>query len=348
MFSYKAQVDDAMDEDTVSLPHQQSFSSLKTDSDYIYQVHTPSIHMPLYDPQASSTAMHRTSLYSLTSAKDSKYNNNTTNPYESQVTLNRSFGIKNFARRFSAEKSINDLAHYPLTKSDSVSRIQKGSLDIKFYNPMLKSDSPYKTRLGTAKSVSNLITSANTASNFIYNPRINSSNSNLFFPTKKIHSENALTVFTSYDKDPSSDDLSVKYRKNEANDKNCKSFSERSLDILDSPLLVYDRSQNILNNDSTIKGRSEIRLTKDKDLESIRSKSEDRLLDISDNSNVMKNLISETVPFSKVTISNINNDVSKKKESPGLNQYLSSLTSNKYEKPIKEQSKSLYTQTDSL
>ncbi|XP_046746401.1 uncharacterized protein LOC124411347 isoform X2 [Diprion similis] len=38
MFSYKAQVDDTMDEDTVSLPHQQSFSSLKTDSDYIYQV----------------------------------------------------------------------------------------------------------------------------------------------------------------------------------------------------------------------------------------------------------------------------------------------------------------------
>ncbi|XP_043464443.1 transmembrane protein adipocyte-associated 1 homolog isoform X2 [Leptopilina heterotoma] len=37
MFSYKAQVDDAMEEDTVSLPHQQSFSSLKTDSDYIYQ-----------------------------------------------------------------------------------------------------------------------------------------------------------------------------------------------------------------------------------------------------------------------------------------------------------------------
>ncbi|XP_076621049.1 transmembrane protein adipocyte-associated 1 homolog isoform X2 [Colletes latitarsis] len=40
MFSYKAQVDDAMDEDTVSLPHQQSFSSLKTDSDYIYQNHS--------------------------------------------------------------------------------------------------------------------------------------------------------------------------------------------------------------------------------------------------------------------------------------------------------------------
>ncbi|EEB10470.1 Integral membrane protein GPR175, putative [Pediculus humanus corporis] len=37
MFSYKAQVDDAMEEDNVSLPHQQSFSSLKTDSDCIYQ-----------------------------------------------------------------------------------------------------------------------------------------------------------------------------------------------------------------------------------------------------------------------------------------------------------------------
>ncbi|XP_025200702.1 transmembrane protein adipocyte-associated 1 homolog [Melanaphis sacchari] len=37
MFSYKAQNDDRVDEDTVSLPHQPSFSSLKTDSDYIYQ-----------------------------------------------------------------------------------------------------------------------------------------------------------------------------------------------------------------------------------------------------------------------------------------------------------------------
>jgi len=37
MFSYKAQVDDTIEDDTVSLPHQHSFSSLKTDSDYIYQ-----------------------------------------------------------------------------------------------------------------------------------------------------------------------------------------------------------------------------------------------------------------------------------------------------------------------
>ncbi|XP_014234530.1 transmembrane protein adipocyte-associated 1 homolog isoform X1 [Trichogramma pretiosum] len=51
MFSYKPQMDDAMEEDTVSLPHQQSFSSLKTDSDYIYQVHTPSFHVPLFQSQ---------------------------------------------------------------------------------------------------------------------------------------------------------------------------------------------------------------------------------------------------------------------------------------------------------
>lgn len=37
LFSYKAQVDEAIEEDTVSLPHQLSCSSLKTDSDYIYQ-----------------------------------------------------------------------------------------------------------------------------------------------------------------------------------------------------------------------------------------------------------------------------------------------------------------------
>lgn len=40
-----------MEEDTVSLPHQQSFSSLKTDSDYIYQVHTPCYHAPFFHSQ---------------------------------------------------------------------------------------------------------------------------------------------------------------------------------------------------------------------------------------------------------------------------------------------------------
>lgn len=40
MFSYKAQTDDPIEDDNVSLPHQLSCSSLKTDSDYIYQ-HAP-------------------------------------------------------------------------------------------------------------------------------------------------------------------------------------------------------------------------------------------------------------------------------------------------------------------
>ncbi|KAI4488774.1 hypothetical protein M0802_011284 [Mischocyttarus mexicanus] len=351
MFSYKAQVDDAMDEDTVSLPHQQSFSSLRTDSDYIYQVHTPSIHMPLYDPQASnaSTAMHRTSLYSLTSAKDSKYN--TTNSYDSQVALNRSPGTKNFARRFSAEKLINDFAHYPLTKSDSVSDIQKSSLDIKFYKPMLKCDLSYKMKFGTAKSVSNLISSTNTASNFIYNSRINSSNSNLFFPNKKINSENALTVFTSYNKESLNNDLSVKDRKKEEEtDENFESCSEKSLNILDSSLLDNDnKSQNILRTvDNLTKSSSKVGLQKNKDLEYIQSRSENRLHDISEIPNIRKDLLSETVPLPKEHISKIKSNCLKEKESAGLNQYLSSLTSTKFEKPIKEQSKSLYVQTESF
>ncbi|KAM7294779.1 transmembrane protein adipocyte-associated 1 homolog [Ixodes scapularis] len=37
LFSYKAQTDEPIEDDNVSLPHQLSCSSLKTDSDYIYQ-----------------------------------------------------------------------------------------------------------------------------------------------------------------------------------------------------------------------------------------------------------------------------------------------------------------------
>ena len=39
LFSYKSQVDDYGEEESVSLPHQHSFTSLKADSDYIYQVY---------------------------------------------------------------------------------------------------------------------------------------------------------------------------------------------------------------------------------------------------------------------------------------------------------------------
>ncbi|XP_034951888.1 uncharacterized protein [Chelonus insularis] len=70
-FSYKAQVDDTIEEDTVSLPHQQSFSSLRTDSDYLYQVHTPSIYIPLYEPLTTNPSASK-AFYSFSSRKDLK------------------------------------------------------------------------------------------------------------------------------------------------------------------------------------------------------------------------------------------------------------------------------------
>ncbi|XP_076171710.1 uncharacterized protein LOC143148846 [Ptiloglossa arizonensis] len=186
MFSYKAQVDDAMDEDTVSLPHQQSFSSLKTDSDYIYQVHNPSIYMPLYDSQTlkSSTLKHKTSLHSLASTRDSKSGSGHT--YESPTALYRSTsGIKSFARRLSAEKGVSDLKHYPLTKSDNFIDSKKSSPDLRFPNTTWKSSSISQFKYGGPSSVSNLLFSPNTASNFVYKPKANDSNTNLFTLTRK-------------------------------------------------------------------------------------------------------------------------------------------------------------------
>ncbi|XP_014482548.1 PREDICTED: uncharacterized protein LOC106748490 isoform X1 [Dinoponera quadriceps] len=180
MFSYKAQVDDAMDEDTVSLPHQQSFSSLKTDSDYIYQVHTPSIHMPLYDSQASKSfiSKQRASLYSLTSAKEPKSSDADNN---SQVTLYRSTsGVRSLGRRLSAEKGTSELTNYPLIKSGALSDSQKSSPDLRFSGPSWKAVSVAHIKYGGPSSVSNLLLSTDTASNFLYNPRANDSNVNLF------------------------------------------------------------------------------------------------------------------------------------------------------------------------
>lgn len=185
MFSYKAQVDDAMDEDTVSLPHQQSFSSLKTDSDYIYQVHTPSIHMPLYGSQAlkSSPSKHKSSLHSLASTKDSKTGSG--HIYDSPVVLYRSTsGIKSFSRRLSAEKSPSDLKKYPLTKSDNFIDSKNSSLDLKLtHHTWSKSASQFK--YGGPSSVSNLLFSPNTASSFLYKSGANDSNTNLFSLARK-------------------------------------------------------------------------------------------------------------------------------------------------------------------
>uniref|UniRef100_A0A1B6BYL6 Transmembrane protein adipocyte-associated 1 homolog n=1 Tax=Clastoptera arizonana TaxID=38151 RepID=A0A1B6BYL6_9HEMI len=62
-FSYKAQVDDVIEDDTVSLPHQQSFSSLKTDSDYIYQSNSV-YDSTQFGQQAAGNIMYNTSLQS--------------------------------------------------------------------------------------------------------------------------------------------------------------------------------------------------------------------------------------------------------------------------------------------
>ncbi|XP_017795724.1 PREDICTED: uncharacterized protein LOC108577131 [Habropoda laboriosa] len=187
MFSYKAQVDDAMDEDTVSLPHQQSFSSLKTDSDYIYQVHTPSSYMPLYDSQLLKTSFrlkHKTSLHSLTSMKDSKSGSGHT--YDFPTVLYRSTsGIKSSIRRLSAEKSVSDFKNYPLTKSDNFIDSKNSSPDLRFPNKTWKSKSTSQFKYGGPSSVSNLFFSPNTASNFLYKPGANDSNSNLFSLTRK-------------------------------------------------------------------------------------------------------------------------------------------------------------------
>ncbi|XP_012167556.1 transmembrane protein adipocyte-associated 1 homolog isoform X1 [Bombus terrestris] len=186
MFSYKAQVDDAMDEDTVSLPHQQSFSSLKTDSDYIYQVHTPSIHMPLYGSQVlkSSSSKHETSLHSLASTKDSRSGSGRI--YDSPAALYRSTsGIKSFSRRLSTEKSTSDLKNYPLTKSDNFIDSKKSSLDLKLTHHTWESRSTSQFKYGGPSSVSNLLFAPNTASSFLYKPQLNDSNTNLFSLTRK-------------------------------------------------------------------------------------------------------------------------------------------------------------------
>lgn len=119
-FSYKAQVDDGMEEDTVSLPHQQSFSSLKTDSDYIYQVHTPSIHMPLYESlTAKPPPNQRTSLYSLTSRKDSKFPG--TSRYSSHAAL---YALSPEARKShfrDSQTSVTDVDHRNLLSPSTAS-----------------------------------------------------------------------------------------------------------------------------------------------------------------------------------------------------------------------------------
>ena len=173
MFSYKAQVDDAMEEDTVSLPHQQSFSSLKTDSDYIYQVHVPSFHLPFHDSQiarASSAAKQTSSLYSLTPRKDLKSAN--TSRYSSQVTLyGTSPGAK--SKRLMARQSNPDFGKYTLLSSGTLGGPQKSAPNLNLEVPSWKTRSVSLIRPGDGGLSS--ILSPTSHSHFAYRSRFTES-----------------------------------------------------------------------------------------------------------------------------------------------------------------------------
>jgi hypothetical protein len=147
MFSYKAQVDDAMDEDTVSLPHQQSFSSLKTDSDYIYQVHTPCFHAPLFHFQCLMK----------------------TNPKNATARL---AGSSSHTTLLYPDYCVQRRMHPSARES-----IQTSAPDLRLLslNPEAK-----RGLKDEAASVSNLLLSPSTASKFIFKPGSNSSKANLF------------------------------------------------------------------------------------------------------------------------------------------------------------------------
>jgi len=201
MFSYKAQVDDAMDEDTVSLPHQQSFSSLKTDSDYIYQVHTPSIHVPLYDPQTfSRSSKQGASLHSLTSTKGHK--SSYAASYDSRVALYHSTSdVKRIDSPVSTKKGISELVqNYPLIKSNALPVVQKSVPDLRNLNPIRQCGSAPITCLKyyAPGNVSSFVSPSDTASNFLYKPRTNDSNVNLFPRTRKSSLETLDKTVTLY------------------------------------------------------------------------------------------------------------------------------------------------------
>jgi len=191
MFSYKAQVDDAMDEDTVSLPHQQSFSSLKTDSDYIYQVHTPSVHIPLYDSQASKPPKlnPRPGAYSLS---PSKYPKSDSSVLASPRLYHSASGIRSIDRNPSIEKGTSELAKHPLMKSSVASVTQKSVPDLRSnLYPNQKDDSVARVEYGGGSS-----SVADTASNYLYSPKVIDSNVNLYSQTRKGSLESRLDSTT--------------------------------------------------------------------------------------------------------------------------------------------------------
>ncbi|XP_076238280.1 uncharacterized protein LOC143181643 [Calliopsis andreniformis] len=340
MFSYKAQVDDAMDEDTVSLPHQQSFSSLKTDSDYIYQVHTPSFHMPLYDSQTlkSPPLKHKASLHSLPSTSE--------HAYDSAALYRSTSGIKSFTRRLSAEKS--GFTNYPLTKSDNYIDSKHSSPDLRFPSTTWKSSSTSQFKYGGPSSVSNLLFPPNTASNFIYKPRANDSNANLFSLTRKSslkherkRSEGNVPP-QSYEIPPLENTLQSILDSGNHD-------SEEKEALVQEPLLKSSVMQMSENAD-----KKESSPSKRQDIEISEIDAEDTL-DSAEASNAMQQLLFKPAVFTSTDTFRKRKKESRKKESGGLNDYLLSLTtgSRKSQKnhdtdPSPSHQAKTYTQTESL
>lgn len=338
MFSYKAQVDDAMDEDTVSLPHQQSFSSLKTDSDYIYQVHTPSIHMPLYDSQASKSfiSKQRASLYSLTQTKEPN-----AHAYDSQITLYRSAsGIRSFGRRLSAEKSTSEFVDYPL-ESGPLSRSQKSSPDLRFSSPSWKVSSVAHIKYGgPSSSVSNLLLSTDTASNFLYKPRANDSNVNLFPRTSKSSLESAVNkIAADHATAAAIENVSREYDSS-SEVSAVPALKDTLQSILDSGTREIERDDSRKESLKMCETNISLRrgvarpkhLTTRLDIaESLKTRSDDDTL--ANVSHVSQQLLPRSTSFcSGDTYAGKSRGVTGKGESGGLNDYLLSVTSPKFRK----------------
>lgn len=351
MFSYKAQVDDAMDEDTVSLPHQQSFSSLKTDSDYIYQVHTPSTHIPLYDSQASKSSRRGASLYSLTSAKDPKNNDSSTfgspvKPYHSTS------GIRSFGRDPSTEKGVSEVTDYPLTKSAA---IQKSVPDLRLSSPSRKA---VPVAYGGPSSVSNLLLSTETASNFFYKPNAIDSNINLFSQTRK-NSLESISHKTTIDHAAAVDNISRRYDSSEisqgpALENTLQSILESGTheieteELQESQLKTTD-TDNLVEDDAASANPS--RLTTRIGTEIFKTCPDDVSPDLSDTTNVTQQLL----PRASSLTTGAYRRSKDEGESGGLSDYLLSITSPKFVKHKKSETRpnpspdsDFYTQTESL
>jgi len=343
MFSYKAQVDDAMDEDTVSLPHQQSFSSLKTDSDYIYQVHTPSIHIPLYDSQALKSSRPGASLYSLTSVKDPKNDSST---FGSPVKPYRSTsGIRSFGRDPSIGKGVSEVTDHPLIMSAA---IQKSVPDLRLSSPIRKA---VPVTYGGPSSVSNLLLSTDTASNFFYKPNAIDSNINLFSQTRKSSLDSIKTVehVIAVENISRGYDSSSEISQGPALENTLQSILESGSRETETP-----QESRLKTTDNLIEGSAASAdpscLTTRIGIEISKTCSDD----MSDTSNVTQQLLPRVSSLTTGAYRKSKND-SKEGESGGLSDYLLSITSPKFVKHKKSETRpsslpdsDFYTQTESL